>query len=279
QLLAEAYELSRGVTDKPIRSEASCSLASALALTGDRARAEELFREGLREIGNEPRYALDHMFCLVRGTELAPERGDSKEAVGRMQEAQRVLKDSPFESELMESKLLMDVAESYRYAGRYGEANAAFEQASAKLTALGRDDTQTAVTLFNNWGTVLLLSGRMLESEKIYRRALDISRSGQDEDAVAPMVLVNYARVLRELHRTDEAADYAERGYAKAQQAGAQAIVGQSLLLRAQIYLDRKDLTRATAMLDEVEPQLQKSLPAGHIAFGSLASCRALIAQ
>jgi tetratricopeptide (TPR) repeat protein len=179
----------------------------------------------------------------------------------------------------MESQLLMDVAESYRYAGRYEEANAAFEQASAQLTALGRDDTQTAVTLFNNWGTVLVLAGQPQDSAKAYRRGLEISRAGQTEDAVSPMLLVNYARSLRELHRIDEAADYAERGYAKAQEAGAQVVIGQSLLLRAQIYTDGGDFSRATAMLDEVEPKLRKSLPAGHIAFASLASNRALIAQ
>jgi tetratricopeptide (TPR) repeat protein len=173
----------------------------------------------------------------------------------------------------------MDVAESYRYAGRYEEANTAFAQASTQLAALGRDDTQTAVTLFNNWGTVLVLAGRPRDSEIVLRRALDISRAGQTEDAVAPMLLVNYARSLRELHQFSKAADYAERGYAKAKQSGAQVVVGQSLLLRALIYTDMGDLARAAAMLDEVEPRLRRGLPAGHIAFATLASNRALIAQ
>ena len=279
QLLGEAYNLSRGLTDRPIRARASCALASALALSGELTGAERLAKEGLKELSNEPRFALDQMFCLIRSAEVARERGDSQEAIARVQAAQRALKRAPFKSELMESQLLMDVAESYRYAGRYEEANAAFEHASAQLTALGRDDTQTAVTLFNNWGTVLVLAGQPQDSAKAYRRGLEISRAGQTEDAVSPMLLVNYARSLRELHRIDEAADYAERGYAKAQEAGAQVVIGQSLLLRAQIYTDGGDFSRATAMLDEVEPKLRKSLPAGHIAFASLASNRALIAQ
>ena len=279
QLLGEAYSLSRGLTDRTIRARASCALASALALSGEPARAEKLAQEGLHELSDEPRFALDQMFCLLRSTEVARERGDSREAIARVQAAQRALRRAPFKSELMESQLLMDVAESYRYAGRYEEANASFEQASAQLTALGRDDTQTAVTLFNNWGTVLVLAGQPQDSAKTYRRAVEISRAGWTEDAVSPMLLVNYARSLRELHRIDEAADYAERGYAKAQQSGAQVVIGQSLMLRAQIYTDRGDLSRATAMLDEAEPGLRRRLPAGHIAFASLASNRALIAQ
>ncbi|HEY6376320.1 MAG TPA: protein kinase [Edaphobacter sp.] len=279
QLLSEAYDLSRRLTDHPIRARASCALASAIALAGEHSRAEKLAQEGLKELGNEAQFAPDQMFCLLRGTEVARARGDSREGLARTQAAQRVLKRLPFESELVGSQLLMDLAESYRFAGRYEEANASFEQASARLTALGRDDTQTAVTLFNNWGTVLILAGRPRDSARVLRRALEISRAGQTDDAVSPMLLVNYARSLRELHQINEAADYAERGYAKAQQSGAQVVIGQSLLLRSQIYTDRGELPRATAMLDEVEPRLRRGLPAGHIAFASLASDRAVIAQ
>jgi serine/threonine-protein kinase len=279
RLLSEAYALSRGLTSHSIRARASCALASAVAMTGEHDRAEQLAQEGLREVDSQSRFARDRMFCLLRATEVARERGDSREAVARVEAAQKTLKQLPFASGLVESQLLMDVAESYRYAGRYEEANAAFEQASKQLTAFGRDDTQTAVTLFNNWGTVLVLSGRPLDSERVLRRAIEISRAGQTEDAVSPMLLVNYARALRELHQLNKAADYAERGYAKAQKSGAQVVIGQSLLLRAAIYSDLNDLPRATAMLDEVEPRLHQSLPAGHIAFASLASNRALIAQ
>ncbi|QNI33574.1 protein kinase [Alloacidobacterium dinghuense] len=278
-LLSEAYELSRQLTDRSIRARASCALASAVALTGEHVRAEKLVEEGLNELGQELRFAPDQMFCLIRGTEVARERGDSREAVTRVEAAQKVQKRLPFESGLVNSQLLMDMAESYRYAGRYEEANAAFARASAQLTALGRDETQTAVTLLNNWGTLLVLAGRPRDSEIVLWRAIEISRDGQTEDAVAPMLLVNYARSLHELHQFDKAADYAERGYAKAKESGAEVVVGQSLLLRALIYTDRKDLGRATAMLNEVEPRLRRGLPPGHIAFATLASNRALIAQ
>ncbi len=279
QLLGEAYDLSRGLTDRPIRARASCALASALALAGEHAKAESLFQEGLRELGNNPQFSLDKMNCLLRGNEVASERGDLREGLARLQAAGRELKQSPSKSDLQESQFLMELAESYRLAGRYGDANASFEQALAQLTALGRDDTQTAVTLFNNWGITLGLAGRPLDSARVLRRAVDISSTGQNEDAVSPTLLVNYARTLRDLHQLNEAADYAERGYTKAQEAGAKVVIGQSLLLRALIYADQGELSRASAMLDQVEPLLRRGLPAGHIAFGSLASVRAIIAQ
>jgi tetratricopeptide (TPR) repeat protein len=93
------------------------------------------------------------------------------------------------------------------------------------------------------------------------------------------MVLNNYARSLRDLARLEEAADYAERAYARAVKAGHELAVNQSLLERARIYIARGDLARAESMLAEVEPRLREALPPGHYAFASLAAERALIAQ
>ena len=92
-------------------------------------------------------------------------------------------------------------------------------------------------------------------------------------------MLVNNAHVLRELARTKEAKDYAERGYQAAAKLGDQETINQALLELARIYRQAGQFGRSTAMLDEVEPKLRRNLPAGHYAFASLASERALNAQ
>jgi hypothetical protein len=122
-------------------------------------------------------------------------------------------------------------------------------------------------------------AGRPLEAEKVYRRAIDISRTSQKEEAVLPSLLYNYAGALREIGSLPEAADYTERAYAKAQQIGNQIIITQATLQRARIYLDQHDFTRATAMFAEVEPKMRKLLPAGHYAFAALTSDKALLAE
>jgi tetratricopeptide (TPR) repeat protein len=96
---------------------------------------------------------------------------------------------------------------------------------------------------------------------------------------VSPMLLINYARVLRDLGRMDEAADYAERAYTKAKMADDQVVVNQALLERARIYLAQGDAARSEAMLAEVEPRLRRNLPPGHVAFAALPAEHALIAQ
>src|SRR6185437_13680032 len=123
-----------------------------------------------------------------------------------------------------------------RRGGKQREAVVLFEQAAARLAALGRDDTETAGTLLNNWALALNQLGQPLEAEPLFRRAIELSRDNHGEQAVSPMLLINYARVMSDLGRQQEAANYAERGYAKARQDGDQVVVNQSLLLRCAIY-------------------------------------------
>jgi len=86
-LLEEAYRLSRGLSDVSTRATASCGLAQALSRAGDAPRAEKLFQEGLSALPGEPRYALDRIFCLERGSEVATNGGDARDAVVRAQAA------------------------------------------------------------------------------------------------------------------------------------------------------------------------------------------------
>jgi serine/threonine-protein kinase len=276
-VLEEAYQLSRSLSDRSTRAQASCALGLALAQADDPKRAESLIQEGLRELPDEPQFALDRVFCLQRGMGVALNAGEPQKGIARVMAAQQVLKQSPFDSEMLELHVFMDLAEAYREAGQYRDAIGAFGQSSIRLAALGRGDTETAGTLFNNWALTLDQLGRPLEAEKIYRRAIDISRADQTDGAVSPMLLLNYASTLQNLARRDEAAHYAERAYAKAQQADDQVVINQTLLLLTRIYRDQHDLTRSAAMLAEVEPKLRKALPPGHYAFSALVSEHSLL--
>jgi serine/threonine protein kinase len=276
RVLEEAYKLSRALLDRSIRAEASCNLAASLARDEELSRAEMLYQEGLRELPEEPQFALERIDCLQSGSDIMQGNGNIQEAIARAQAAQRVLRQSPFDSPALELHRWTDLARAYSSAGKDSEAIAALEHAGALLSSLGRDGTGTAVSLFNSWALELDQVGRPLEAEKMYRRAIDISSASKSEETVSPVVLCNYARCLRELGRLEEAADYAERAYKKAQRVGHQLAINYSLLARAKIYTAQRKPSRAAAMLAEVEPRLKSSLPAGHYAFASLASAQAL---
>ena len=119
----------------------------------------------------------------------------------RAQAAQQLVENSPLRSDVMESHTLSDLAECYRVNGQLREASATFERASKQLASLGRDDTEQASTLFNNWALALLQSGQVLEAERVFRRAIDIERADASVAAVSPTLLNNYALTLWGLAR------------------------------------------------------------------------------
>jgi eukaryotic-like serine/threonine-protein kinase len=276
RMLTKAYELSRGLAEQSTRAKASCALAGELARAGELPRAEALVQEGLQELPDEPQFALDRIFCLLRASEVSREGRDQRQGVERALAAQRALRASPIDSQLLELRVLMDIAESYRTADRPREASAAFEQAWGWLGSLGRDDTETAGTLLNNWGMTLWDQGLPRDAERVFRRAIEISASDASQHGVSPMLLNNEARVLRDLGRLAEAANYAERAYARAKDADDQVVVNQSLIVRAIVYREAGDASRAAEMISEVEPRLRRALPPGHIAFASVLSEKAL---
>ena len=63
-------------------------------------------------------------------------------------------------------------------AGLNQQASATFEQAASLLSPLGRDDTQSAVALFNDWALALDRLGRPAEAQKLYRRAIEYQSRG-----------------------------------------------------------------------------------------------------
>jgi tetratricopeptide (TPR) repeat protein len=224
-------------------------------------------------------YALDRFNCLRFGSRVSSDKGESSEAVRRMETAQRIIRASPLDADTFELNNSHDLANAYIGAGRDREALAEFQREGNLLSSLGRDETQEAGNFYNNWAVELDQAGRTLEAEKIFRRAIDISRDSSIEEAVQASTLDNYARVLRQLDRLPQAADYAERAYKTAVQKGDESMISHSLLERSRVYTAQHDLSRAESMLAQLEPRMRKTLPPGHYAFAAISSQRGLIAM
>jgi serine/threonine-protein kinase len=279
RVLTNAYQLSRGLKEQSVRAKASCVLAGALVHAGDLDRAEALYHEGLHELPDSEEYVLDRAFCYLRGSEIAYRSGNSHEALFRAKDAEQTLAKSSMAWNLQELNVLINLAGVLGDAGQFTEADQVFEQASALMTSLGYDGTQKAVKLYNDWALTLAYAGRQLQAEGKYRRAMEISRRDETVDSVSPVLLYNYAAVLRDLGRTAEGADYAERAAAKAQQVGDQMLMDETTLLEAQVDLDKHEFAKARALLAVVEPRLRKKLPSQHYAFASLTSDRSQLAR
>jgi len=278
-LLGRAYDASRLLDEPSTRAGAECAFALATSSSGLHAQAEALLAHALTELPVEPAFAVDRISCQLLGSAIARNAGNGVAAIERAEAARLIFGQLRFPSRVLDMRILIELGESYRADGRYRDAVEAFERAFGQLRALGREQTETASTLFNDWALSLHLMGRPLEAEVLFRRAIQNSSADNREGAVSPMLLLNFARTLDGLDRTPEAAGYAQRAYETGRRDGDEIIVNQALLLRAGIYLKLRDPDRAASVLAEVQPRLERMLPAGHPAFGALASYRALLAQ
>ena len=277
RVLDAAYQLTRASHDGSLRGRASCELANTVARDEEVDRAESLYQEGIRELAGEPRFALEYSNCLRTGAEVARARGDVAAGVERALAGMQVLRASPLRTDVDEMNAELDLASAYSEAGKDLASLPEFERSEKLLSELGLDESNFAVILYNNWGLELDQIGRPLEAEKAYRHVLDISRDAGGVDSVSPLVLINYARILRELDRFEQADTMAQHAYSKAVQLKNEVVINQALMERSSIYLDMRKPQQAETMLAEVEPRLRKSLPASHYAFASLAGRRARI--
>ena len=278
-VLSRAYDSSRQSNDRSTRARAACGLGASMARTAKRDRAEALLREGLADLPEAPQYTLDRIDCLRSASGAARMMGNAAAAVQRAEAAHALAGTLAIPSTVLEMRLWLDLAESYRVAGRFAEADPAFAAAFDRLRALGRENTQTAGTLLNNWGVLLGQIGQPLRAEALLHQAIEISRSDTSLGKVSPMLLVNYARTLAELGRIDAASEHADRAYVEARRAGDEIVVNMALFAQAIVDRERGDLASAGERLAEVEPRLVAMFSRDHQAFAGLAAQWQLLEQ
>ncbi|MFN7978356.1 MAG: serine/threonine-protein kinase [Vicinamibacterales bacterium] len=256
------------------RARAACALGALLARGSDLPAGQRLAAEGLAAVPQDHAFTLDRVFCERQVATVAREAGDSTADVAHVLAAERLLRESGMASELATLSMTMEVAEAYRNAGRTVEAGQTFAAAYEQMKALGRDNTEQAGTLLNNWALTLI--GQPREAERLYRQAVAISSADGGEASVSPMLLTNLAREVLELGRVDEALDLANRAAAEARRLDDQVVMQQNLALRIRAYREAGDLARAGLLLDEFAGTQQQRLPPGHVAFAAVASERSL---
>jgi eukaryotic-like serine/threonine-protein kinase len=278
RVLNAAYRVSRDLKEPSVRAKASCVLAGAMVPIGDLSRAETLYQEGLRELGNAPQFASERAACLLHGSEVAYRNGNSQEAIARARAAEQAIQSSPVQWNLEGLNILVNLATVLGDAGNFRQAEAIFQQASDLMTTLGYDDSQKAVKLFDDWAFTLTYDGRELEAQRLFRRALDISRNDETNSAVAPDLSFNYAVLLNELGQRTEAARYLGLASQKAHELNDNVLADNADLLQAEMFIDRRAFAQATRQLDELEQRLRKRYAPEHYVFAQLSSARARIA-
>ena len=278
ELLREAHGLARTVTEPSTRSHAACSLADFLRLAGDLKQADPLLAEGFAALPDAPQYGMARVQCLLVASRLALAREDVPGGLSLVEQAGRLAAVSSVPSPVLDLDVSIQAAVAYQMAGRTREAIVSYERAYARFAALGRDQTERAASMLNDWGMALLSTGRPLEAEQRFRESLRIVSGAQGRRAVSPNLLGNLARALREVGQLPEALSLAQKAHARAATLGEGNAARRSLVLLAILHREMGELDRAERLLDSVEAILRKSQTPTHISFAVLAAERSSLA-
>ena len=275
RVLSRAFDLAQKLPASLVttRAVAGCALANTLARgdLDDLHRAQALVAESLRIIPEGRPFALDRARCERSAAVVARHAGDGAADVAHVTASRRLLHESGLGSPIALLSADLAVATAYRAAGRMADADEAFRVGFEQMRALGREHTEQAGTLLNDWGLTLWMLGRPMEADGAFQQALQISRADGTDGSVSPMLLLNAARPVLELGRVDDALALAARATAEATRLDDQVVQLQALLFTASAHRERGDLDRAAALYDQGGRQLRERLPPGHDAFASLA--------
>ena len=173
----------------------------------------------------------------------------------------------------------VSLAESYRYAGRPRQAAEAFEEVFGRLASLGRDDTEQAMTILNNWAGALAQLGQPREAERLFRRALQIDSPDGKLHNASPTVLANLAKSLLELHRLPEATRHLERAHAEGRRAGHERLIANSGITLASVYREQGEVGRAARLLADIGPRVARLYSSPHVIAAALAAEQGRLAE
>jgi eukaryotic-like serine/threonine-protein kinase len=279
RLLRQAHAEASTHVDIGLRARTSCELGRALVRSGDIGEARALIDDGIRRLAGHPQFGLTLAICHVVGASAENWAGDTGRAVAHIDQAGAIATREGLTSPLFTLRLALVRGDTYRMAGRLGDADAAFSEAYAGAVALGRGETESMGTLLNNWALVLVLLGRPLEAEAMFTRSIAIATVRGSETSVEPISWSNLARVVFELGRYEEAVTLAQRALreARARRDMAVADMAQQMLARAHVAAGR--VTEGAALLSDVVSRYRRRFPPTHPAFAAAAIDEIRIAQ
>ena len=203
-VLERAEMVAKESADPALRARVRCTLAKALLVDRQKERADRLIAGSLADLPDDAQHALLRAGCLTRWAEFGYYTDEGELMVSRASEALTVLADAPVPSFLTRLEAESALAYGYYLTRQNAKADAAFAALTKELERVGQDRTMAAADAWNNWG-LMYHRGEIRRAEPLYRRSLDLHRAIEGEGSVDAVTLHNYAGVLQQLGRYEEA--------------------------------------------------------------------------
>jgi eukaryotic-like serine/threonine-protein kinase len=259
-VLERAVELAGRSGDPGLEARALCPLALLRMVKDQHDDADNLMARALANLPDDSLHAMQRAECLIdRGmfgffTEQAEEmKRDGAAALA-------ILDTIPTPAASKRIDALAVLAYGHYLARESREADAGYARLMNELKRAGRDETLLAADTCNNWALVHY-QGNIAKAEPLCRRAVELRRAIEGAGAIAPSVTFNYAGVLQQLARYDEAEPLYQETIRTASARQEERIETDAMLELADLYLHRGDVPRAASQLQTLGPLLSGPHP------------------
>ena len=248
RLLTRAQDVAASTADPALQARTGCPLALMKMLNGQRRDAEAMIEAALANLPQRPEHAQLRAECMTRYSEFGFFSGEAEPMIQRATTALRLLDSASTASAPRRIDAMSSLAYGLYLARDNQKAEQVFEQLALMLEQSGMDHTLAAADIYNNW-SLLHFRSDIRRAEVLIRRTVELRRSIEGQNQVAPVAIFNHAGVLLVLGRFSEAAPLYEEAIRTADERKDWPTFFDASMELAELHIESGDLARAEARL------------------------------
>ena len=258
QVLERSATIAERAGDPVLRARALCLLAVAkLATEAKIQESQAMISQALAGLPDDPRYATVRGECLTQRAAFGFFTDDGEAMVRDAVDAVALFDATPLQNQSARIDARSALAYGYYLTRHIVKADQTYARLMTALERSGRERTIAAADIWNNWALVHF-GGDIKKAELLMRRSLELRRSIEGRDAVAPTFLFNYAGVLHRLARYDEAEPVFQETIRTARVRKMSRIEVDAIMELSDMYTERGDFRAAEKQLDQLTPHVSK---------------------
>lgn len=170
---------------------------------------------------------------------------------------QRALEYLPKQNLTWRCVVNVSLGYAYQIVGDISAAIRCFSDAAG--LGHGGGNLSGALFAFSNWAALLLMQGKLTETERVYREALRIAQESKaDSHHLTGQIYVGLGRLFYERNELDEAASFLSQAMSQAEGAGAR--VPHVLLSLARVKWAQGDQAAGRTLAEKANEQLEQPM-------------------
>ena len=258
KVLERSATIAERAGDPILLARALCPLALAkLATEANLDESQAMISRALAGLSDDPRQTALRGECLTQRAAFGFFTDDGDAMVRDASDAVVLFDATPLQNQSARIDAQSALAYGYYLTRQNEKADQTYAQVIKALERAGRARTIAAADAWNNWALVHF-GGDIRKAELLMRRSLELRRSIEGRDAVAPTFLFNYAGVLYRLADYDQAEGVFRETIRTAHDREMTRIEVDAMMQLADLYTERGDFRAAEEQLSLLTPHLSR---------------------